>query len=250
MEVFDSTGDRPADGGAGVVVCDGVGSYRDSGIVAERVATVARNHLAGTGLGSGMWELAEIANESLIDSVEGATTLIAVGADPGGSVYYAYVGNGAIVELQPRRVGPQLVQLRWVDVALPQISWEEGRPALRSFLPIEAGELDVSKGVRVATGGSPRLFLACSDGIATDEDRAQARSKQGRFWKSVPIPLARLVDEIGRSWDELLDVSQAEAGALLESVLGRTLAAMLEESELDDDASVGCVLLRLSGGAP
>lgn len=228
----------------GVVLCDGVGSYRDAGAVAERAMELAVHHLEQLDVCSGIFTVAEAVNAGLELDVEGATTLLAVGADAYGRACYAYVGNGSLIELEPRSPVGDRVQLRWVGLELPHLDWSGGLPALASYLPIDPDALSVSTGSRLGAKRASRLLLACSDGIATDEDRVQARTADGRYWKSVPAPLARIVDELSQSWNQLVSAAKAEAQLGLESALQRALDSLLDEAALEDDASVGCVLLR------
>jgi hypothetical protein len=243
VAVFLSPGTPSTPGSAGVVVCDGVGSYRDSGAVASEVAGLAVNHLTENGA-NGLLELEQLMANAHLATADGATTLIALGVEETGLASHIFIGNGSLLEIEPVTPQPGKVQLRWIDLALPQIDWERGRPALRSFIPAPADQFEAVKGRRDTGGMKPRMYLACSDGIATDEDRAQARSARGGYWKAVPAPLVTVVDALAEQWRELLVEDADSAASLLQSILRQALAKLLEEHALDDDASVACVLVR------
>ena len=121
--------------GACVVVCDGVGAYEGSGDVAQRVSALASNHIRGRGLTQGVPTLAREIAEALVDDGLGATTLLALAGDERGEVAHCLVGNGMVIEIEAVFVGEGAVQLRWVDLALPHVSYAHGRPLLRSYLP-------------------------------------------------------------------------------------------------------------------
>jgi hypothetical protein len=242
VAVFHASTDPP---GVGVVVCDGVGGLPASAPVAERMVALAARHLTAHGVSAGMWELDRVLADGAVPSPNGATTLIALGADESGLVGHAFVGNGSLIEIDPVEPRPGATVLHWTDLVLPQVSWEEGRAVLRSFLPPDvAGQLEVAKGLRQAGDERPRLYLACSDGITTEEDRARARTPDGLSWREVPPALARLLDALTAAWPELLVGDRAAATALLERTLEQTLAGLESDPGLDDDASVGVVLLR------
>ena len=238
---------RAADGlgGAGVVVCDGVGSYAGSGAVAAEVAATASEHLAKQAVGPGFWSLSEVVTAGPLEAAGGATTLIAVGADQTGLAGHAFVGNGSLIELVPYKPRAGVLRLRWADLALPQISWDDGRPALRSFLPAPPDDFETVLGFRAAAGRPrPRMYLACTDGIATDEERPGAQSPNGTYWKEVPRALVRVIEDLERQWPALLAKEEELATEALGALLERSLATLLDDGVLDDDASVACVLLR------
>ncbi len=230
--------------GAAVVVCDGVGSMPDSAAVAERVATRVARHLTAHGVGTAIWQLEGVLAEEPPPEEDGATTLIVVGADADGDVTHLLVGNGSLIEIDAVEPQPGVTVLRWTDIVLPQISWEGGRAALRASLPARAGGVQAAIGCRRTRDGRPRMYLACSDGITSEEDRRRA-SAQGLGWREVPRPLAGLLDALKAAWPELLARDGADATELLERTLEQALATLGDdEPGLDDDASVGVLLLR------
>ncbi len=238
-----SVGDTQASGGAGVIVCDGVGSQPNSGKVAREVVALATAHVAETGVVDGISQLDMVCAEGEFGE-DGATTLLAVGAEVSGVAAYCYIGNGGLFEVVPQSDSGSTARLRWCDLALPQIEWESGRPALRSFLPAPEEGYEAEKGTRAVGLLRPRLLIACSDGISTDEERAQATSATGEYWKAVPSTLVRLLDGLASRWFELVRAEREAAGQMLHDLIQRTLEGLLDENMLDDDASIGCVMAR------
>lgn len=230
-------------GGAGVVVCDGVGSYADSGAVAEVAAGEAGRHLQAMGIDFGTRGCAGRVSTALGERFDGATTLIVVAADESGDVAFCFVGNGSLLEVQmlDGDAGPDA--LRFIDLVLPHVSCAGGRPALRSFLPAADGAaVETSLGSYRVGPGTARLYLACSDGIASDEERAVGRAPSGSVWKEIPRPLSALLEDLGPRWADLLVSATAEED--LGGVLQATLLRLLAAGELDDDATVGALFLR------
>ncbi len=229
--------------GAGVVICDGVGSLPQSGAVASEMAALAASHIEEAGVRRGIWGLEEMAAAHELSS-DGATTLIAVGAEPEGLVSHCFIGNGSLFEIAPQTAVTGVMNLRWCGLALPQLNWDRGQPALESFLPAPAYGFEAEKGCRLTSRLKPRLYLACSDGVATDEDCPQAKTPDGRYWKGIPTKLIGVLDALAARWQDLLRGDAEQSAALLQEILDATLAALLADGAFEDDASVGCVMTR------
>lgn len=236
---------------AGAVICDGVGSAEGSAEIAAQVRDLVVGQLRSSSVEAGIWELDGTLARAALAGGGQATTLIAITTDETGLVGHALVGNGSLLELEASRPRPELVRLRWTDLVLPQMDWSEGRPALRSFVAA-GGAVEVAKGLRETPPGRTRVYLACSDGIASDEERAQGAASDERVWKEVPRPLVRVLDRLGGDWDRLAGAPADELGDLLEAALVETLDQLLAEELLDDDSSLAAVLVRPSpqGGCP
>ena len=117
------------------------------------------------------------------------------------------------------------------------MGWEGGRPALRSFLPSSNG-LVGTKGCRQAADERPRMYLACSDGITSEEERGRARDAEGVTWREVPHALVVVLGALTAAWPDLL----AQARPAAEELLERTLLQALDEL----DASPGWTTTRAS----
>lgn len=229
---------------AAVAVADGVGGVPGSGEMAARACELVATHLAEGSVVKGILGLEGKIGEELFGEETGATTLVAVGAEADGSVSHLLVGNGAVIELAPLELTPHRTRLLWTSIALPQMKAEEGRLALRSFLPSPPGAPAAEKGCRHVPPGNARLYLACSDGLLSEEDRAEGRAEDETAWRQVPRAVSSLVAELERGWGELLGSDAAEAGELLRSLLATALEEPTVFAELDDDTSVGALLLR------
>jgi hypothetical protein len=229
--------------GAAVIVCDGVGAYEGSGVVAEAVADFASDYVRQSGIHEGIRHVAGAAAQEIDHDGSGATTLLGIGAEPSGRVGYCLVGNGMLMELAGAPVTAERVLVRWNLLALSHVSLLGGRPALSSFLPLsEDRELEVVLGSREDASSRPRLYLACSDGIGSDEDRLSGPTPDGRSWQEIPRPLVVLLEDLGHAWNDLMREPSPEPS--LQRVLNDALQALLASGALEDDATVGAVLLR------
>lgn len=226
-----------------MVVCDGVGEYADSSEVAENAIALARDYLSDHRVRRGYRRCAHEVDSRLDRGHEGATTLLTISADVSGHVGYSLVGNGSVIEAEGIPLGNERVQLQWTDLVLPHVSYVGGRQALRSYLPSLAGEaLEVALGERIIQHETMRLFLACTDGITTDEDRRVGTVSDHSTWKEIPHPLAAVLSVLETKWIDLASTESPESE--LAAVVQSSLASLLAEGRLEDDATLGSVLIR------
>lgn len=240
-------------GGASVVICDGVGALEGSGPVAREVTELVAAALGERSLEDGIRALPNVVSQakSAVHAAEvdapaerGATTLLVLSADATGRVGHFMVGNGMLIEAEPRLPGSRAAGMSWTCLALPQVSVADGHPALRSFLPCtDPATLEYAAGMReTASTRAPRIFLACSDGIASEEECSTGFAPNGTQWKEVPTALARLLDQLAADWAAICDSTSPEQG--LDELLRTVLDDLLDEGALADDATVGALLLR------
>ncbi len=230
-------------GGTGVVVCDGVGSRSGSAATAEAatgavrafmtdrrdaVAAVAGSFAAGAA--------------AVRDDEDGATTMLVLAADHAGNVAYGIVGNGAIVEVLPVEVVPGRWRLHHTDLSFPQVSYERGRPTLESYLPSADPTGGAELGARRLLPGRHRLFLACTDGLVHEDAPLVVRDERdGGLWRQVPASLAAVLADLTAGWPALLAGAAPERDLPL--LLQTSLARLADADELDDDATLACLLL-------
>lgn len=225
--------------GVGVALCDGVGAHPASGEVAEYVSELAGEEVARLGVRDGIASAANLACVELNGLDFGATTLIAIAATTCGVVDYGLIGNGSIFEIQVDLSGGTR-RLSTAELTLPHVSFSRGRPALSSYLPMrDAREVEITAGSRHLHSARTSIFLACSDGIATDEERAVGLTTDGSTWRLTPRPLAIVLAALADNWEQALVSS--DPGLHLEAVLQQSLDALA--AELDDDATIAGVLV-------
>lgn len=236
-------------GPTGVVVCDGVGAARGSAEVAEEASEVAASLISGRKVGPAIWNLDQDLERNLPADRTGKTTIAVVCAEEGGTVGHLLIGNGSILEVVPMEVEPGRVRLLWTSIALPQMGGREGKPALRSFLPPLAGRVEAEKGVRRVPSSTPRLYLACSDGFLSEEDRPEGRAPDGTVWQPVPDFAAQLMRLLTETWGDLLVQGRTEVSAILRELIEHSVQRPDPETPLDDDTSVGALYMRPANAA-
>lgn len=227
----------------GVVVCDGVGSLEGSGVVAESVAELVSDRITEVGPMRAMRTLPGKLFRHKSPNDSGATTVLAIAAE-NGEVWHAHVGNGSLIEVQ--NVGPSgRTWLRWLELAHPHISWETGRDALSSVVPSLPTGLETAIGYRWSPPSRPRMFVACSDGIASPEQvREVSMEGDPRSWRLIPSRLVAVIETISSVWQDLLRLPAGEAEELLHASLESALERLRVAGELDDDATIAVMLLR------
>lgn len=230
-------------GGAGVVVCDGVGSLAGSGATAESAAAAVRAFMAARNdLVGAIDDSIAAAAEAVRDDESGATTMLVLAADAAGSVGYGMVGNGAIIEVLAVEPVPGHWRLHHTDLAFPHIGYERGRPALQSFLPTRDPGGGAESGARRLRPDRHRLFLACTDGLVTEDAPLVLRDERhGGLWRQVPTGLASILADVSDGWAELIAGPSPELD--LPAMLQSSLTTLADAGELDDDATLACLLL-------
>jgi hypothetical protein len=229
---------------AGAVVCDGVGAEPGSDLTAERVAELAVSLMYVADIGSSFFEFDRELERRLEVDGNGATTLALVRADGDGLVGHFLVGNGAVIEVVPMETGLDHPRLLWSSIALPRMATRDGRPALASFLPQPGRRLESERGIRQVPRGAPRLYLVCSDGLLSEEDRLEGSAPDGSAWRQVPSLMAGLMRLLNSAWTGLLAADTKGAAGLLQDCLEATVDPPGQTLMLDDDTSVAAVLLR------
>jgi hypothetical protein len=233
-----------APGPSGVIVCDGVGSMAGSAAMAEEASELGAALLGGHEIEPAIWTLDRHLERTLPPGRGGATTVAVVCADQEGTVGHLLLGNGSIIEVAPMEVEPGKERLLWTSIALPQMAGNEGRPALRSFLPPEGTKVEAEKGIRKVPAGMPRLYLACSDGFLSEEDRLEGPAPDGTVWRQVPKRAADLMELLTSSWKELHEKAPDDLAATLKGLIERAIEDPESDDLLDDDTTVGALYLR------
>ncbi|MBJ7469806.1 MAG: hypothetical protein JHD16_00820 [Solirubrobacteraceae bacterium] len=233
-------------GGAAAVLCDGVGSLKDSSLVAELALAAACDHITAEGVGAGIVSCPGVAAEALAGHGElpdGATTLVAIGADEDGHVCFTLVGNGSIFAIEPLSVRDGRAQLLFGELALPHMEMVGAQAALRSVLPAQHLPVEATAGGLLPRPGRTRLLLACTDGITSAEERDQIGKVEstGQVWAQMHPPFVEVLEVLSTAWGDLTrDPGSSEA---LERALESALESCVGQGLLDDDASVGAVLV-------
>lgn len=242
----DAAGQRPAMGvdtpaHCAVVVCDGIGSLPDSRTAAAAAADAAARCLGEAGVAADPGFVVASAHERVqdLDGSDGGTTLVAAAADEHGRAAWIAVGNGAVVEVVavPGAGGQRP---RFVEHLLPQV---DGSERLTGHLTHGHARPMPASGTLALPAGSPRLLVACSDGITSREHATWGTTADGRIWEPVDTPLAVVLEALVSVWDDLPGRPPGEVDALLERALSTALASLAADGALEDDATVAVIAL-------
>jgi hypothetical protein len=229
--------------GTAAIVCDGVGAYEGSGVVAERCAAAVRAHLLAHGMTT-LAASADAAATALADDVDGATTLLAMAVDDDGTLRFLQVGNGAIVAIEAIDERPEQAELHVASLTIPHVAYAGAQLALTAFLPPTQpdGILPRSAGTLLPGTDRTRLVLACTDGITTPEDTPRGRTRDGTTWQQLTPPFAHLLEVLSGSWETVRTGGDAALADLLQGALDEMLAA----GGVEDDATISALAIRPS----
>ncbi len=235
---------RGPDGSVAAVVCDGVGSIPRS----EEAANLAvQSFAASAGRGAGLDQAVSAAIEGVRRSrTPGATTLLSLRVTDD-RIDFIGIGNGSIVEAcyqpadDPDRRGHLVA---WSDHFVPTIDYSSGRETLTGVVTAAASPMEWVKGSVRSRRSCWTIWILCSDGVSTLEERREGTVADGTRWSEIPTPLAAVIESLGRALDQ---ATSPTAGRSLDEVLRATLAETLNEidgrGELHDDAAVVAVVV-------
>jgi PPM family protein phosphatase len=184
--------------------------------------------------------------ESVPDSQVYSTTLI-VGMEQPGSVRFAWLGNGAILHIRGAAIlgaTPKRVPWQACNLLLPHMTAnEQGKDALTRFLTgaadasmfrpsvIEVG-IDSDDNNNDAVDGEGDIFVLCTDGILSAEDRKIGKVADGGLWEQIDeaeLRLYALLREIAVLPEELTD---QRLDSHLEAYLQELRACDLQQDDM------------------
>lgn len=227
--------------GAGVVVCDGVGSEPDSAQVAQLVIDAV-----GTALESGepVESLPVIAAAAIGGTgLDGSTTMLAAVARESGRIEFVAVGNGGVIEIAVL-AGHEVRVLGWTDHFIPHLDFEAGRDCLTAFLSPGSPPAEFTVGTLAGKRDVWRILLLCSDGVSTMEDRRQGRVGDGSLWSEVPAQLDALLVALRSAVSDLAGgVSVVEGRTILRASITEVLERLHADGVLEDDAAIAVAVL-------
>lgn len=235
-------------GATAVVVADGIGSWaRSAEAAAAAVGAVSsvldrRGPRALEAAFCDAWAAVKaLAPQDEDPSLHCGTTLLVATVLSSGGVRVGYVGNGAVLAVVPPpgdgATSPD--QLCWTNLLVPHAGFANGREALtRSFTTADAAPPAPSW--VTCTLGGPVALAVVSDGIWSDEQNPSARTADGQRWSPRP-PI--LLDTLQLAAECHQAFAAGAGSADIEHVLGAHLRSLHQAGELDDDATLGLLLL-------
>tara|TARA_R110000744_G_scaffold92416_2_gene178946 strand:- start:2326 stop:3123 length:798 start_codon:yes stop_codon:yes gene_type:complete len=223
----------------GLIICDGIGEFKDSGTVARTVAELFIDKRI-------------LKTESLIHSIElktlkekgltGGTTLISLVTDlKNHKTNIQYLGNGGIIQCRGDFAvnANSGISYRYSDIMIPHIS-PDG--ALTKHISNHSGkqELKASEIELKLTSEVGDILLLFSDGIGSLENNFILKDDEQRYWRYENT----IIQIILESLDELLtknyDDEKFEDQLALFNI--SILKQLKSEKRLEDDAALGILI--------
>jgi len=222
-----------------LVLCDGIGEFTDSGIVAKLVVEnfISKDYLKLSEV------IADVDVVSLKkDKLIGGTTFIsAVNINNTDKVKIEYLGNGGVIHLhgdfsfnvnseEPYRYG---------EIMIPHIS---PNGALTKHIShnsekVELATSTIELNLNYITGDIMLLF---SDGISSLEDKVILKDNENRFWRNENPAIQRILKELN-----LLLKTNISPSTFQDELIGFNLSILEKlkaENYLEDDASLGIII--------
>jgi serine/threonine protein phosphatase PrpC len=222
-----------------LVLCDGIGEFADSGVVAQQVVEkfINKNYL----------KLSEVITDNDVISLKnkkliGGTTFIsAVNLKNTDKVKIEYLGNGGIIHLHgdySTNVNSE-EPYRYGEIMIPHISPSGAltKHISHNSEKIELATSTIELNLNYITGDVILLF---SDGISSLEDKVILKDNENRFWRNENPAIQLILSELNlflktnispRTFqDELIGFNQT------------ILEKLKAEKYLDDDASLGIII--------
>jgi hypothetical protein len=222
-----------------LIICDGIGEFKDSGKVAQTVGELFIDHQMTDAKDIiQSKQLLELREQGII----GGTTLISAVVNlPAKNIKIQYLGNGGIIQLRgdfgnnPNSDIPY----RYSDIMIPHIS-PDG--ALTKHISNNSGkeELSVSKIDLKFSTNVGDILLFFSDGIGSLENNIILKDDEQRYWRYENENIQFILNEL----DDLLKAKnsskdfQQELPDFSKSVLEKLKKA----DKLEDDAALGILI--------
>lgn len=222
-----------------LIICDGIGEFKDSGKVAQTVGELFTDHQ--------MTNASDIIHsKQLLDlreqGVIGGTTLISAVVDlPVKNIKIQYLGNGGIIQLRGDFANnPNSdIPYRYSDIMIPHIS-PDG--ALTKHISNNSGkkELSVSIIELKLTTEVGDILLFFSDGIGSLENNIILKDEEQRYWRYENESIQFILSEL----DSFLSLhnSSKDFQEHLPVFTKNILEKLKLTNKLEDDASLGILI--------
>lgn len=222
-----------------LVLCDGIGEFTDSGIVAKLVVEnfISKDYLKLSEVIADV-DVVSLKNDKLIG---GTTFISAVNINNTDKVKIEYLGNGGVIHLhgdfsfnvnseEPYRYG---------EIMIPHIS---PNGALTKHIShnsekVELATSTIELNLNYITGDIMLLF---SDGISSLEDKVILKDNENRFWRNENPAIQRILKELN-----LLLKTNISPSTFQDELIGFNLSILEKlkaENYLEDDASLGIII--------
>lgn len=223
-----------------MVICDGIGEFKDSGIVAEGVAEL----LIEKNYNNSINDL--LIDKELIDLKnkvkDGGTTILFAKKNKSNSIDIEYLGNGGIIHLQGNFAKNVNVDIpyRYAEIMLPHIT---PKGELDKHLSHNSGKEDYSatKMSLSLNQKSGDILLFFTDGISSLEDKVILKDGEERYWRYESSSLQLILSEL----NSFLENNYSQTDDFIDNLTefnDSVLITLKSNDMLEDDASLGIII--------
>lgn len=221
----------------GLVICDGIGSYKQSGEVAKIVVDKFIENINSNDFNINEFvnSIPPILKEK---NIKGGTTFISALVNSNSIIFY-YLGNGGIIHLKGDFYENRVTDIpyRYIELMNPDIN---ASGALTRHISDNSGEIELSLTKVTVEPNSINgdIFLLFSDGIGTLEEHVIVKDANNNLWRNEPAAIEKIINEIhvfltkeckSEDFNNKLILFNAN---ILESI----------KDLLEDDASLGIII--------
>lgn len=224
-----------------LIICDGIGSFENSGKVAKFVSQkMIANRLSSISSLIIDKELLDM-KEKVSDGGGGTTILFARKSKSESKVHIEYLGNGGIIHLQgnfaenPEQGAPY----RYANLLLPHVNsnGELDKHLSHNSSKIDYNYSEINIKLNQKSGD---ILLFFTDGITSLEEGFILRDNQDRYWRYEPENIQIVLNELNSflrtNWNK------SNFKDLLKGFLDGVLFKLKNENKLEDDASLGIII--------
>jgi hypothetical protein len=220
-----------------IIICDGIGQYKDSGKVAEYVTSNFFTQLEEMQLSD---FLKSIPNNLKKQNIEGGTTLIIAKVEES-SISFSYLGNGGIIHLKGDFYNNPVTDLpfRYTELLNPDVT-PSGKLIKHISHNSSEQELLTTNITLNPCSVNGDIFLLFSDGISTLEDNVIVKGDNSLLWRNEPLTINFILNYLHSF------LSKKENHIEFENKLIELNSSILEtlnrKQMVEDDTSLGIII--------
>jgi hypothetical protein len=227
-----------------IIICDGIGSFKDSGIVASKIGNDFIQEVFKS--------IENISNDTTFllthDGIEeGGTTIILAKTEDNKSVTIEYIGNGGAINLTGDFADTPYSEYpyRYSELILPHV---DSRGALSKHLSHNSGieQLTPSKITLYPNHPNGNIILIYSDGINSLENNLILKDRENRFWRNESPSIQYILNLLDSFLIELCK-ERSQSDTIQDGLYifnKNVLDALEKEGYLEDDASLGIIITQ------
>lgn len=240
-----SNQDRAEANENGLIVCDGIGQYAESGNFAEFVVNSIHEQLSSEKHISNFSSYIHLLSEKSKNlKVEGGTTILVGNVkEDQQSVKMGYLGNGGIIHLKGNFFTEKISDHPYIfsNLFLPHVN-KEG--ALTRHFSHNSGiaELKISEMELTLNSDEGDILLFFTDGISSLEDQFIIKDEANRAWRNESVLIQEVLKELDISLKRDIWNDPERIPENLNHLLKTILKDLNTTFSLEDDVSLGLII--------